>query len=78
MKRLAAVLLLIIIVSFPVFGGHTQATGRYCPCNNPDSCTGGLSLRVDDEVDKPARQDSAPEIDLILAVLLVLALRYRS
>ena len=33
MKRLLAVLLLMLALSFPVFGGHTLAGGYACECN---------------------------------------------
>ena len=35
MKKLAAVCLLILALSFPAFGGHTLADGYACSCNTP-------------------------------------------
>jgi hypothetical protein len=28
--------------------GHVAGGGRYCDCNNPESCTGGLNVRISD------------------------------
>ena len=33
MKRLLAICLLIFVLSFPAFGGHTQIGGVYCDCS---------------------------------------------
>jgi hypothetical protein len=50
--------------------------GRYCPCNNPDSCPGGLSLRTDDSqpqddgaTEQNGTQDNTTELAVVLLIL---------
>jgi hypothetical protein len=74
MKRFLSVCLLMLCLSFPVFGGHTVGGNRWCECNTPESCTGVLGLRMGEET----QQDSAPELGLLLLVLTVMMLRYRA
>jgi hypothetical protein len=60
MKRLLSVCLLILCLSFPVFGGHTVAGGYgayYCECDNPQQHE-LLGLTVQDETE--INQESTP------------------
>lgn len=59
--------------------GHVSAGGRYCDCNNPESCIGGLSVRIYDPTpqDDEATQQNATQDNLITgfgAALLMLML----
>ena len=77
MRRLLCVGLLMLCLSFPVFGGHTVSGGYgsyYCECDNPQQ-HGLLGLTVENEAG--VKQDTAPELGLFLLVLAVLMLRYK-
>ena len=77
MKRLLSVCLLMLCLSFPVFGGHHVGGsfgGYECECDNPQQH--GLSgLAIEDGTE--IKQDSTPndevsELDLLIDVLLIL------
>lgn len=68
MKRLAAVLTLILCLSLPVFAGHTQAGFGWCNCDNPASHQQGL--RIEDEEDSQRIERS--ELEMYLTSLSIL------
>ena len=73
MKRLLPVCLLMLCLSFPVFGGHTVGGGYgYCECDNPASHETTNGPVGDDN------QESAPELGLFLLVLAAFMLRYKA
>ena len=74
MKRLVAVLSLIICLSFPVFAGHTQVGDNYCDCGTrgciedyPGECGGGHNAVI-----QPSKtpDDATAEIGILLVALL--------
>ena len=77
MRRFLSVCLLMLCLSFPVFGGHIVSGGYgyyYCECNNPQQHELlGLTVESGAEI----KQDSTPsgevsELDLLIDVLLIL------
>jgi hypothetical protein len=49
MKKLLAGLMLMLCLSFPVLGGHTQTSGAFCNCtpiNGVCPCCGGIQGAV--------------------------------
>ena len=83
MKRLLSGCLLIVCLSIPVFGGHTQV-GDWCQCGSFAGCICDpgeqpLGSKVSDSK-KPSQRnatDLGSEAFLILAALL-LVLRYKA
>lgn len=79
MKRLLSVCLLMLCLSLPIFGGHTQV-GNWCDCGTPGCLCdpgenpGGNRANVPKE---SKTNDLGAETLLIVAVLL-LALRYKA
>lgn len=85
MKRLLSVVLLMLCLSFPVFGGHTLP-GNWCECGvagcicDPGELPGGQSSHAVPEPDKTTHNtptDFGSETLLVLAVLLLM-LRYKA
>jgi hypothetical protein len=81
MKRLVAVVSLIICLSFPVLGGHTQSGDSYCDCGTagcvesyPGEC-GSNYQPVRTRQNESPRDVNAELGILIVAVLLWLRLR---
>ena len=78
MKRLLAVSVLMLCLSFPALGGHSVVGGGYCdPCNNMDCiCDGSDNPRT------AATGNDVPKglgSEVLLAVFgLLLLLRYRA
>jgi hypothetical protein len=63
--------MLILCLSFPVFAGHVQGGGfGYCPCDNPESHNTLNGVIRDDS------QETAPNSDITLGLLLIAALLY--
>lgn len=65
-----------------VFAGHVTG-GSPCACNNPESCNGGLSLRIENSTPQNdgATQQNATQDNLITsfgAALLMLMLWLKS
>ena len=74
MKRLLSVCLLMLCLSFPVFGGHVLEGGRWCECNNPQQHE-LLGLTVENEAENqqcPTPKGEVSELDLLIDVLLIL------
>jgi hypothetical protein len=53
---------------FVAVAGHTSVGGRYCPCDNPESC-GGLNVRANDST---PQDDGTTENTTELAFVLLL------
>jgi hypothetical protein len=62
MKRLLATLTLILCLSFPIHAGHVMGNGRYCPCDDPSSCTSSLTLKANEPTQDGAELDKAPNV----------------
>lgn len=79
MRRFAAVLLLIICLTFPALGGHTVAGGNWCQCGSPGCiCDPGETPQGTTHNETDETQDTTPieELSLCLvAVLLFLRIR---
>ena len=69
MKRLVAVCMLILCLSFPVLAGHTTPGYGWCECDNPAGHTLNRVVRDDS-------QESTPDSDLTLGLVLVVVLLY--
>jgi hypothetical protein len=74
MKRFLSVSLLMLCLSLPAFGGHTQAGGAYCECGTsgcvedyPGECG---RLHRDIEPSKSPSETSA-ELGILLVALLL-------
>jgi hypothetical protein len=74
MKRLVAVLSLIICLSFPVFAGHTQSGNAYCDCptagcieDYPGEC-GGLYAATQQS---KSPSNAAAELGIVIVALLL-------
>jgi hypothetical protein len=71
MKRLLATLTLILCLSFSALAGHTQLGGRYCPCDNPESCS-GLNVRANDStLQDDGTQQNVPDVAVALLLLMI-------
>jgi hypothetical protein len=57
-------------LSFPVLAGHTLGDNRFCPCDNPESCS-GQNVRLNDST---PQEDGTTQDTTEIAVLLMLAL----
>jgi hypothetical protein len=76
MKKLLSVSLLMLCLSFPVFGGHNVAGGSYCdPCDNITCICDGHNGRANSTQDESSSLGS--EVMLSFFVLLML-LRYKA
>jgi hypothetical protein len=82
MKRLFAVCLLMLCLSFPAFGGHTLGGGRYCECtpvNGTCPCCSASELAQTAIADTepvtapadPTRADSSLEFEILIVTLLL-------
>lgn len=65
--------------------GHAMSGGRYCDCNNPESCTSGLAVRTGDSTMQGdgATQPNATQDDLaagfgVALLMLTLWLKLRA
>ena len=73
MKRLVSVCLLMLCLSFPVFGGHVLQGGRYCDCSDPNHGLMGLTVESEAEIKHGSTpNDAVSELDLLIDVLLML------
>ena len=80
MKRLVAVFVLMLALSFPVLAGHVPITGVYCNCGSPGCVEsypgecGGTGYAATQQSDSPI--DATSELGIaFVAVLLWLRLR---
>lgn len=71
MKRLLSLCLLMLCLSLPVFGGHTQV-GDWCESGTPGCISGASQTPVPDESSQETPSDVGSETLLILVVLLAL------
>jgi hypothetical protein len=76
MKKLFSICLLILCLSLPVFGGHTQSGGYYCTCGyagcilDPGECGDGNRTAAP----KDNTKNEGNDLSGIAAILLVLLL----
>jgi hypothetical protein len=69
MKRLLSVCLLMLCLSFPVFGGHTVSSGYACECRTP-GCVEDYAGECDGQVAN--QQGATPNDDaMVLGIALV-------
>jgi hypothetical protein len=77
MKRLLAVCLLTVVLSFPALGGRTVPGNQWCEDGTPD-CEPDSRVKVEEILKQETHpNDSGYEMLLALA-LLALMLRYRA
>ena len=76
MKRVLAVLSLIICLSFPVFAGHTQVGDNYCDCHTagcvedyPGECGSGYRPMTTHQTNAPS--DATAELGIVIVALLL-------
>jgi hypothetical protein len=73
MKRLLAVLMLILCLSFPVLAGHQQIGGAYCVCGAPDCiCDPGEVPMYQTTSSFESGTLSDPASELAIAILALL------
>ena len=73
MKRFLSVCLLMLCLSFPVFGGHVLQGVYWCECDNPQHGLSGLNVRDEAENQQYLTpNDEVAELDLLIDVLLIL------
>ena len=75
MKRLVAVLSLIICLSFPAFAGHTVQGDSYCDCGTagciedyPGEC-GGANYAASQPSEAP--KDASAELGILIVALML-------
>ena len=86
MKRLVSVCLLMLCLSFPVFGGHVPqgGYGQLCGCNpinNVCPCCGwsGITTADDQEHDSTIQNASEPSLELgVIRVAFLMWLKIRA
>ena len=76
MKRLLAVCLLMLALSFPVLAGHTMPGGAYCECGTtgcvqdyPDECGDGYRPMTTHQKNAPS--DTTAELGIAIVALLL-------
>ena len=73
MKRLVAIGLLILALSFPVLAGHTLSGERYCSCNTP-GCLEDYPGECGSKMGLPSHEapgDSTAEWGIVFVALLL-------
>jgi hypothetical protein len=74
MKRLVAVLILIVCLSFPCFAGHGQIGGGYCDCGTEECiCDPGERpvRQPANDHEKDAPRDATSELAIAIVALLL-------
>ena len=74
MKRFLATVTLILCLSFPILAGHTQPTGKWCECDNPENHV-SQNLCYENGIPDNAEHPTTPDYELgwlLLAVVILL------